>query len=241
MAPSQASPNTVTFVISLPSIGLAWPVHRLHLKLASDFRRPGMPLHFLWIQLEQPPQKMEFVRMPLRPMPLGSLPEFWSTSSPEPDISTLVLPMSTQSPFPSMLVFQRISFYCNSSKESVMMTKSSAYRFSQGHPVWNSWERASRTVINSKGLNSLGEVPLSHWNLLLVFSCMPCVSLTSHSSTPSLWRAHQMTCLGMRSNVNGLLVGYRGGGQNISPCIMLGPVREIWEYLREISGNSQGK
>ena len=128
MAPPQASPDTVTSVISLPSSGLAWPVHRLHLKLASDFRQPGMPLHFLWIQLEQPPQKMEFVRMPLRPMPQGSLPEFWSTSSPDPDISTLVLPMSTQSPFPSMLVFQRISFYCNSSKESVMMTKSSAYR-----------------------------------------------------------------------------------------------------------------
>ena len=33
------------------------------------------------------------------------------------------------------------------------------------------------------------------------------------------------------------------GGQNISPYIidLLGPFREIWEYAREISGNSQGE
>ena len=99
--PSSFSRHTVTTVISLPSIGLACPMHRLHLKLVSDFRWPGMPLHFLWIQLEQPPQKMEFVPMPLRPTPQGSLPDFWSTSSPGPDNRTLVLPMLNRSPFPS--------------------------------------------------------------------------------------------------------------------------------------------
>ena len=31
------------------------------------------------------------------------------------------------------------------------------------------------------------------------------------------------------------------GGQNILPYIILGPFREIWEYVREISGNSQGE
>ena len=161
-------------VISLPSIVLAWPVHRLHLKLASDFRRPGMPLHFLWIQLEQPPQKMEFVRMPSRPTPQGSSPDFWSISSPDPDIRTLVLPMLTRSAFPSMLVFQRISFYCSSSRESVMMTKLSAYRFSQGHPVRNFWERASRTVINSKGSTALVK---SHFRTEIYFWCFHACSV----------------------------------------------------------------
>ena len=80
----------------------------------------------------------------------GSLPDFWSTSSPSQDIRTFVLPMLNQSPFPSMLVFQGISFCCNSSCNSMMMTKSSAYKFSQGHPVQNSWERASRTAMNNR-------------------------------------------------------------------------------------------
>ena len=31
------------------------------------------------------------------------------------------------------------------------------------------------------------------------------------------------------------------GGQNILLYIILGPFREIWEYIREILGNSQGK
>ena len=33
------------------------------------------------------------------------------------------------------------------------------------------------------------------------------------------------------------------GGQNILPYIidLLGPFREIWEYARKLSGNSQGK
>ena len=49
--------------------------------------------------------------------------------------------------------------------------------------------------------------------------------------------------------VNGGRAGYLGmgcedrGGQNILPIIidLLGPFREIWEYARKLSGNSQGK
>ena len=127
MAAPQASPNPLWPLISLPS-SLACQTHRLHLKLASDFRRPGMPLHFLWTQLEQPPQKMKFVPTPFRHMPQGSLPDCWRISSSGPDIRTLVLHMRTQGPFPSILVFQRISF-CNSFSDSVI-TRSSRYRFS---------------------------------------------------------------------------------------------------------------
>ena len=86
-------------------------------------------MHSLWTQLEQPPQKMEYVLTPLWQAPQGSLPDFWSTSSPGPDIRTSVLPMFTRSPFPSMLVFQRSSFFYGSSSDSVMMTRSSTYRF----------------------------------------------------------------------------------------------------------------
>ena len=48
--------------------------------------------------------------------------------------------------------FPEISFSGNSSSDSLMMNKSSAYRFSNGHLVWNSCKRVSRTTMNSKGL-----------------------------------------------------------------------------------------
>ena len=71
--------------------------------------------------------------------------------------------------------------------------------FFQGHHVCNSWERASRTVTYSRGSDkSLGE-PHFHTKLfmqpigtlLLAFSYMLRMGRTSHSSKPSLWRAHQ--------------------------------------------------
>ena len=67
MAPPQASRDLLwPLVIGLPFIGLACPVYRLHLKQGSVFRVPGITLYFLWIQLEQPPQNMEFVPKALR-------------------------------------------------------------------------------------------------------------------------------------------------------------------------------
>ena len=96
-----------------------------------------------------------------------------------------------------MLVFPRFSFFCSSPTDSVKMTRSSAYRFSQGHTVWNSWDMASRTVMNSKGLiqepwwtptfmlnSSLWLQPTC--TLLLSFSYMLCRSLTRHFSMLSL-------------------------------------------------------
>ena len=50
--------------------------------------------------------------MPLKHVTRGSLLDFWNTLSPVADISTLASPMLTPSSFPSMLVFQRISFPC---------------------------------------------------------------------------------------------------------------------------------
>ena len=78
------------------------------------------------------------VQTPLKYTAQGSLPDFWSTSNTGPDIDTLVGPMLKWSHFPSILVFQRIRCSCNSFSNSVMITRSFAYRFSHGHPVRNS-------------------------------------------------------------------------------------------------------
>ena len=157
-------------------------------------------------KLKQSPQKIQFVPMPLKQTPKGSFPEFWSTSSPSPDMRTLVLPMLTRSPFPSLLIFQRIS----SSSNSVMMTNSSTgFRMgilceNLGRGIQEPW-----WTVEGSG-RSLGEYPLSHLTLhsgckptrtlLLASSYMLCISCTSHSSKPILRRAHQTTYLGTRSN-----------------------------------------
>ena len=130
----------------------ASPVHRLHLKVGSGLRGPGKPLHFLWIPLEQPPQNRSFCGCPWSRWHRGLCQTSELHRAAGPDIRTVVLPMLTRIPFPSMLVFQRISFSCSSSSDSVMMTMSSAYRLSHGHPVSNSWERASGTMMKSRGL-----------------------------------------------------------------------------------------
>ena len=65
----------------------------------------------------------------------------------QPDIRTLVLPKLTRSPLPSTLHFQSIRLYWHSPSESEMMMRSAAYRYFQGCPVRNSWEKASRTVM----------------------------------------------------------------------------------------------
>ena len=80
-------------------------------------------------QTPQGQSKVEFVLTPLRHTTQGYLSDFWGTSSPDPDISALILPMLTRSPFSSLLIFQSTRFSCSSSSDSVMMTKSSAYRF----------------------------------------------------------------------------------------------------------------
>ena len=67
--------------------------------------------------------------------------------------------LKSRNPFSSMLVFQRMSCSCGSCSDSVMMTRSSTYMFSQGH----SGERASRTQMNSTGsAKSPGKHQISH-------------------------------------------------------------------------------
>ena len=101
---------------------------------------------------------MEFVPTPSSHTPQGYLPHFWSTYNQGPNIRTLVLPMLTWSPFPSILVFQMSSVCCNSSSNSVMITRSSACRFSQGRPwrlrrgilePWRAIRAQGRALVNA--------------------------------------------------------------------------------------------
>ena len=173
-------------------------------------RGPDIPMHFFGSKLEQPSQTMGFVTTPLRFTAQGSLLDFWKTPSPGPDIRCLVLPMWSLSPLPSILVFQRINFSYSSSGDSVIIIRSSVYRFCQGHHVRNFCEKASGTVINSRGLrqkpwripiftlnSSLRLQPTR--NILLAFSYMLYTNHTRHSSTSSLRWAYQMTRLDTRS------------------------------------------
>ena len=151
---------TVASAVALPSAGLACQVHCLHLKLGWGFRGLGMPLPFLRTQLEQPTEKMEFVLTPLRHMVPGFLPDFRNTSRPSPDIRTLVLPTSKSlSVHVSLPVDQLlVQFLQRFSDDNQVIL----IQLSKGHPVWNSWERASRTVKNSKvSGKSLDEHPLT--------------------------------------------------------------------------------
>ena len=97
------------------------------------------------------------------------------------------LPMLTHSRFPSMLDFQKIRFSCTSTSDSVMTIMLSAFRSSQGHPVQNSWERASRTVMNSRELRHEPKM-----DSVSGISHLLRMRRISHSSMPSLWSTHKM-------------------------------------------------
>ena len=92
-----------------------------------------------------------------------------------------------------------------------MITRSSAYRSSQGTPERNSCDKASSTMMKSSGLSTdpwwtptftsnSSLYPSPTRTRLRAFAYIPCTSRTIHSSTPSFLSAHQMTFRGTRSN-----------------------------------------
>ena len=139
------------------------------------------------------------------------LPELCKRSRPVPQIMTFVFPAFTLNPFFSMASFHIKSLLTHSSRESAMMTRSSAYRSSQGTPARNSRDKASSTMLKSKGLstdpwwtptytsNSLLK-PSPTRTRLRALAYIPWTISTIHSSTPSFLRAHQITFRGTRSN-----------------------------------------
>ena len=148
---------------------------------------------------------------PVRQTVHGNLPELCKRSRTVPQIMTFVFPAFTLNSFFSMASFNIKSLLTHSSRELAMMTRSSAYRFSQGTPAQNSRDKASSTMMKSKGLitdpwwaptftsNSLLK-PLPTRTRLLALAYIPWTNLTIHSSTPSFLRAHQITFRETRSN-----------------------------------------
>ena len=134
----------------------------------------------------------------------GNTPELCRRSSRVPQIMIFVFPAFTLRPSFSTASFQVKSLLTHSSSDSEMITRSSAYRSSQGTPERNSRDKASSTMMKSSGLStdpwwtptftsnySLNPSPT--WTLLHAFAYIPCTSCTIHSSTPSVLSAHQMT------------------------------------------------
>ena len=130
-------------------MGLAAPRQRLHLNSGSSTSRPLMPEQRWCTQQLQPEQRIELPPTPCLQTPHGNRPASFSVSRPVPDIKTLVLAMFTRRPFFSRFNFHSFSFDSSTSGFSAVITRSSAYRSSQGHPVLNSVERASSTIMNS--------------------------------------------------------------------------------------------
>ena len=123
----------------------------LHLKFGSALRRDLIPLH-----LCAPIAHMSytlwglFVPTPLWHTAQGCLPFFLTGAELLLLTITLVLPIFTLSPLLSMPCFH----YLSSSIVLAMITRSSAYSSSHGHPVLNSMERASSTMINNRWLKT---------------------------------------------------------------------------------------
>ena len=148
---------------------------------------------------------------PVRQTAHGYSHELYKRSRPVPQIMTFVFPAFTLNPFFSMASFHIKSLLTHSSRESAMMTRSSAYRSSQGTPARNSRDKASSTMMKSKGLstdrwwtptftsNSLLK-PSPTWTRPRALAYIPWTNRTIHSSTPSFLRAHQITFRGTRSN-----------------------------------------
>ena len=98
----------------------------------------------------------------------GNSPELCRRSRPNPHIMIFIFPAFTPSPFSSIASFQVKSLLTHSSSNSVMITRSSAQRSSQGTPERNSHAKASSTMMKSAGwVPSLGE----HRPLLQTLHC----------------------------------------------------------------------
>ena len=147
---------------------------------------------------------------PVRQTAHGYSPELFKRSKHVPQIMTFVFPAFTLNPFFFMASFHIKSLLTYSSRESAMMTRSSAYRSSQGTPAQNSGDKASSTMMKSKGLstdpwwtltftsNSLLK-PSPTWTHCPLAD-IPWTNLTIQSSTPSFLRANQITFRGTLSN-----------------------------------------
>ena len=117
-------------------------------------------MHSLCTQSLQPLQYMLLLPTPVQQTVHGYSPELCNRFRPVPQIMTFAFPPFTLNPFFSMASFHIKSLMTHSSRESAMMTRSSAYRSSQGTPARNSCDKAYSTMMKSKGLST--DPALSH-------------------------------------------------------------------------------
>ena len=109
--------------------------------------------------------------------------------------------MLTRSPVASEISFQAVNWFSNPSKDSSIMTKSSAYSSSHGDPRRQSYNNASITITNTKGLRAEPWwtptlTPSFSLKLLYILrlgaasACIARANLNFHSWTPSFHIAH---------------------------------------------------
>ena len=79
---------------------------------------------------------MEFVLMPLRHTPQGSLLNLRITSNPGPNIRTLVIPMLIPTPFPSKLVLTRPRACKGPTRWNVWVYDQMPFQIDKGHVQW---------------------------------------------------------------------------------------------------------
>ena len=119
--------------------------------------------------------------------------------------------MFTWRPLDSSPSFHALTRSTHSSREVAMITKSSAKNNSQGTPTLKSLDKASSTMIKSRGLRTepwWTPTPTSNSSLyseptvtrLRALLYIACTRRTIHSSTPTFLIAHHKTFRGTRSN-----------------------------------------
>ena len=127
--------NEITFSISSPLIttgslsGMnafdASPLHLLHLKSVSGFRRPLMFEQRLCTQKPQAWHLIELIQKPLLHTPLGNLLPSTGLGALWTLTKIFVLPTFKRRPLDSRLAFQTLNYSNHSRNVSAMITRSS--------------------------------------------------------------------------------------------------------------------
>ena len=104
---------------------------------------------------------MDDLPTPIRHTAHGNLPESCRISSPSPEAMNFVLVMFTWRPMDSSPSFHALTRSTHSSREVAMITRSSAKNSSQGTPTLKSLDKASSTMMKSRGLQTLKHLRFS--------------------------------------------------------------------------------
>ena len=141
----------------------------------------------------------------------GNLLESCGICSSSPEAMHFVIVMFTWNPLDSNPSFHALTRSTHSSKEVAMITRSSTKNSSQGTPTLKSLDKASSTMIKSRGLRTepwWTPTPISNSSLyseptltrLCALLYIACTRRTIQSLTPTFLITHHKTFRGTRSN-----------------------------------------